>query len=147
MILSFPTWSAAPGARKTCVIGDSLRLTPEDLGASSLITYAIASAPGGSAATIDTNGVITPDVVGEYALTASAGGATATFVVWCFSTAIRDAAGIGTYASGPSAGQARPTGDRVQLLQSISRNITSAQFASWLTGTWPSGLRLSAVGG
>lgn len=140
-VLNFPGWDFTPGRRRACVLGDLLQLTPADSSYSTLITYSVPTAPGGSVATIGGTGAFTPDVAGRYVLRVTSGTATANFEVFCFAVAAHS--GLATVASGGT----RSDEQRRSILQSITSEITSAQLTSINTGTWPTTLHLGRHGG
>jgi hypothetical protein len=148
-ILDLPGLTQTQNGPNACVVNDVVSMTLQDPSLSTLATFTLTTRPGGSSATM-TSGLFTADVGGVYVATGAAGAATnATYTFYCFSTAMFASAGIGTYASGTSTGLTRPTDERRRLLAGIchSGQVTSAEFTSWVSGTFPATLNLAACGG
>jgi len=144
-VLTFPNFSTQyPNA---CFVNDTLALTPEDVGLSSLLAYSLTTKPNSSTATVSSSGVITPDLGGPYTITITAGNLATTVTLYAYPSSIYAAKGIGTYAAGTSAGLTRPVGEVRVLLGAVSRQISASAMTAWVAGTYPAGLNLSAVGG
>ncbi len=141
-ILEFNGW---PNGRvKACLAGDVVSLQPVDPGISSLLTYQVTTAPGGSSATF-ANGLITPDVDGAYVFTVTAGNGTAVRSLYRFSAAAVASAQIANLRTFP--GSARSDAAKRVLLEQLANALTPTQLVSFNTSpVLPAGVNLVALG-
>jgi hypothetical protein len=137
-ILSFNPQGARHNAL-ACVLGDTIDLVPDDRRLTSLYSYAVVSAPGGSSA-IFSGSTFTPDVAGAYALSVTCGADTLTVPTFCFATSIY------TGLSRAPGQAAYSDAKKRQLLQAISDGVSPTVLAAWNAGTTPSGLQNFGVG-
>jgi hypothetical protein len=123
-----PGWD--PTATQIAVLGDVLDLSPADARFS--YAYAVVSAPGGSSAGFS-GATFTPDVVGAYVLSVTAGADVLRLPLFVFGSSVYS--GLASY---PTRVGTRPDVERRQIMQGVARSVATATLMAWNAGTVPS---------
>jgi hypothetical protein len=146
--IQLPGWN--PPAPNIAVLGDVIDFTPSDRRFS--YSYAVTSAPGGSSATFS-GATFTPDVIGSYTFTVTAGAEVLTLSLFVFAASVYSALAtrrIGTdIPKNVTQDLLRSDNERRSILKGIAGQYPTATLTSWNSGTWPAGLdvRLQQFGG
>jgi hypothetical protein len=140
-VLEFQNW---PNGRvKSCLAGDVVSLTPLDPATTSLLTYAVTTAPGGSTASF-ASGLISPDVDGYYLFTVTASPSTALRSLYRFSAAVLASPQIANLRNSSAA---RSDAAIRRLLENIANAIGPSALPTFNTTlVLPAGVNLYALG-